>query len=137
MHYKGKIGISIVVILAILGISLAREYRFDAVGEIILMFSTALIAVLFVLLFLNQEVFTAWFKFMRVFVPIAIVLMVVETFFFNESNSLGMTGSGSLAFILITTYVIASIVLIVRAHRRLKRGTKNANPFTTGGQKPT
>ena len=132
MHYKTKIGISIVTILVILAISLAREYRFDAAGEIILMFSTALIMVLLVLLFLKQEVFTAWFKFMRVFVPIALVLMALDAFTYSESNYLGMTGSDSLVFILIMTYVIASIVLIIRAHRRLKRQAKTP-PSIVGG----
>lgn len=104
---------------------------FDAVAGTVFAYSIGVSVSLFILAFFKKEIFNSWFKFARIFVPIAAVLMVVEIFFYNESNSLGMTGSGSLAFILITTYVVASVVVIVRAHRRLKRGSSTLFPTDT------
>jgi len=108
---------------------------FDAITQVLFLIALGVAPILFVLSFLPKDVFTAWFKFARVFIPIAIVLAVIDAFTYSESNYLGMTGSGTLAFILITTYIIASLILIIRAHRRLKR-QQNPKLFPTGGQKP-
>ena len=105
---------------------------FDTVAGVVFAWSIGISAFLFILAFLKKEVFISWFKFARVYVPITIALMVIDAFTYSESNSLGMTGSDSLVFILIMTYVIASIVLIIRAHRRLKRQAKTP-PSIVGG----
>ena len=131
MHYKAKIGISIVVILAILAISLAREHRFDTVGTIVFLFSLVLIVILAVLLSLQEKVSVAWFKFALVYIPVAVVLIAVMP---ENSGLMGFYASDKedYAWLLSILFLIVSLILIIRAHRRLKRQEK-AGPLTSGG----
>src|SRR3989338_859526 len=122
MNYRAKIGISILIILAVLGISLSREYSFDTTGEIIVMLSAMLIPVLLVLLLLKQGVFTTWFKFARIYIPLFVLFIMFGGN--GGGNSLGIESGEFYGSLLGFVYFLISIVLIIRAHRRLKRQAK-------------
>lgn len=136
MPHKSKISISAVILLVILGTSLSRDHRFDSTGTFIFLFSIALIIILGTLLFLQKEVFNAWLKFARIYIPIAAILILFSPS--QRQCGLGVVCFGSdkedMTWFLSIPFFIISIVLIVRAHRRLKDQAK-ATPFPTGSQK--
>ncbi|MDP3042990.1 MAG: hypothetical protein Q8N21_01170 [bacterium] len=51
---------------------------FDYVGQFLFLFSIILIIVNFPLIFLKKEIFTSWWKFTRIYVPISAILTILS-----------------------------------------------------------
>lgn len=132
MSYKIKIRWLIGLTVLSFAIAIALYYigsQFDDIGFFLELFSVVLFVILVIIYFLPEQVFTAWFKFARIYIPIALVLAVGDR---ASGSDLFNTDAEFFTTFFSVIFVVASIILIVRAHRRLKRQEK-AGPFTSGG----
>jgi len=123
MHYKSKIGLSVAVLLVILGISLSRDHRFDSIGTFIFLFSIVLIIILGILLFFQKEIFDVWFGVARIYLPIAVILILISPS--QRQCGLGVVCIGSdkedISWFLSVAFLIISLILIIRAHHRTQQ----------------
>ena len=138
MTHKIKLIALFSLVLIISATNLLRERKFDDIGTFIFLFSIAVVLSLIMLYFLSKESFNIWLNFTVIYLPISVILVAIAPSY----NNCFFTGfcfqpdKESLTWLLSVLYFIISFVLIVRAHRRLKRKAKET-PFPTGGQKPT
>jgi hypothetical protein len=106
----------------------------DPIMNVLFLMGLGVAPVLFILAFLSKDVFVAWFKFARVYIPFFVLLIIFDDN--GGGNSLGIESGEIYGSLLGFVYFVVSIVILVRAHRRLKRQqTQSSNPFPTGGQK--
>ena|SRR3989338_11368159 len=149
MHYKSKfivIAIALFFLAAVLMLYARTEYVgicahrdwdcLDTLDTIVVIASSFLLVIsplVLILAFLHKEIFTVWFKFARIYVPIALVLVAITPSSSGGSMFIGFgePDKGSVGWLLGGIFVIISLVLIVRAHRRLKRQEK-AGPLASG-----
>ena len=96
---------------------------FDTVAGVVFAWSIGISAFLFILAFLKKEVFINWFKFARIYIPLSILFIVLDSSN-GDGNSLGIESGEFYGSLLSLIYFIVSIILIVRAYRRLKRQEK-------------
>jgi len=96
---------------------------FDTITNVSFLLALSITPILFVLAFLSKEVFTAWFKFARIYIPLSILFIVLDSSN-GDGNSLGIESGEFYGSLLSLIYFIVSIILIVRAYRRLKRQEK-------------
>ena len=135
MPYKKKTlilgGLSIIVfIVSALAFEL-NYYALDDMFQFFGFFSVILFIVSIILYFLPEQIFITWFKFARIYIPIALVLAVGGGATSNGSD-LFNTDAEFFTMFFSVIFVITSMVLIIRAHRRLKRQAKTP-PSIVGG----
>lgn len=149
MSYKVKIRWLIIAAVVVFIISTVLYYtgnQFDDSGnfvgnpyvdfqQFLDFFSVLSFIFLVILYFLPALVFTAWFKFARIYVPAALVFSVGGG---AKGSDLFNTDAEFFTTFFSFIFVVVSIVLIVRAQRRVKREQpRGSNPFPMGGQKPS
>ncbi|OGE04785.1 hypothetical protein A3F45_00650 [Candidatus Curtissbacteria bacterium RIFCSPHIGHO2_12_FULL_41_17] len=135
MSYKVKIRWLIGGTVVSFAVSIALYYInpvFDNVGFFFELFAVISFILLMILHFLPEQIFNSWLKFARIYIPIALVLAVGDR---ASGSDLFNTDAEFFTTFFSVIFVIASIILIVCAHRRLKRQTKTT-PFPAGDQKP-
>lgn len=86
MSYRKKIGLSValIIIMVIIGYLLTEIVRLDffdsldeSIGIPVFLFSVALLVVYFLFLFMREEIFNYWKRFAKIFLPIAIILIII------------------------------------------------------------
>ncbi len=109
---------------------------FDVITNTLFTLALGVVPMLFILAFLSKEVFTAWFKFARIYIPFFVLFIMLDSG--GDGNSLGIDSEEFYGSLLGFAYFVVSLILIIRVHRRVKREAKgtNSNPFPMGGQKP-
>ena len=150
MHHKGKFiafAITLFFMAAILllyarveytGICAHRDWGcLDTLDAIVVTLTSLLFVaspLVLILAFLRQEVFSIWFKFARIYLPIALVLVAITPSSSGGSIFIGFgePDKESVAWLLGAIFVIIGLILIIRAHRRLKRQAKTP-PSVVGG----
>src|SRR3989338_645604 len=135
MPYKKKTlilgGLSIIVfIVSALAFEL-NYYALDDMFQFFGFFSVILFIVSIILYFLPEQIFITWFKFARIYIPIALVLAVGGGATSNGSDLFNTDAEFFTTFFSVI-FVVISIILIIRAHRRLKRHAKT-QPSIVGG----
>ena len=135
MPYKKKTlilgGLSIIVfIVSALAFEL-NYYALDDMFQFFGFFSVILFIVSIILYFLPEQIFITWFKFARIYIPIALVLAVGGGATSNGSD-LFNTDAEFFTMFFSVIFVITSMVLIIRAHRRLKRQAKTPQSIVGG-----
>ena len=104
---------------------------FDDLQQFLDFFSVLSFISLIILYFLPEQIFITWFKFARIYIPIALVLAVGGGATSNGSDLFNTDAEFFTTFFSVI-FVVISIVLIIRAHRRLKRQAKTP-PSIVGG----
>ncbi|EKE20492.1 MAG: hypothetical protein ACD_7C00551G0001 [uncultured bacterium] len=86
MSYGKKISLSIglMIIMVIIGYLLTEIVRLDffdsvdeSIGIPVFLFSIVLFFIFFIFLFIKEEIFNIWKKFAKIFLPIAIILIII------------------------------------------------------------
>ena len=134
MHYKDKIRWLIGAAVFCFALSIGLYYlgpRFDDIGFVLEIFSPFSFVFLIILYFLPEQIFITWFKFTRIYIPIALVLAVGGGATSNGSDLFNTDAEFFTTFFSVI-FVVISIILIIRAHRRLKRQAKTP-PSIVGG----
>lgn len=110
------------IFLFLIGIVLANVYEIglcktlfcfdiveDGIGVPVGFFSIVLFVLSFILLFLREEIFQSWWKFTKIFIPISLLLILVNSF-----SSHGSFLAGSLGFDAeLTTWWTAGLFFII------------------------
>ena len=135
MNHKRKIlwsiGASVIGFLITVFLENLNRRVFDDLQQFLGLFSIISFIVLVILYFLLEQVFISWFKFARIYIPIALVLAVGGGATSNGSDLFNTDAEFFTTFFSVI-FVVISIVLIIRAHRRLKRQAK-AGSLASGG----
>ena len=104
---------------------------FDDLQQFLDFFSVLSFISLIILYFLPEQIFITWFKFARIYIPIALVLAVGGGATSNGSDLFNTDAEFFTTFFSVI-FVVISIILIIRAHCRLKRQAKTP-PSIVGG----
>ncbi|MEW6610107.1 MAG: hypothetical protein AB1352_00545 [Patescibacteria group bacterium] len=139
MHSKRNLIIIAVILFALaivlmlyaqakyVGICAPRDWGcLDTLDSIVIVVSSLFLILspfLLILAFLHKETFNVWFKFARIYVPISFVLVAITPSGSGGSMFIGLgePDKGSVAWLLGVIFVITSLILIIRSHRRVKR----------------
>ena len=104
--------------------------KLDAIQQFLGLFSIISFILLIALYFLAEPVFVTWKKFARIYLPIAAVLVIFEP---SSLVLIDFYGRGKdregLTMFLSGLFILISLILIVRAHRRLKRQSPTSSPL--------
>lgn len=94
----------------------------DVVYNVIIFFLPVLPLFLFSLITykMPEGVFQAWWRFARVFVPLAMFLILITPAYTH--NWMFPVTKGTVAVALSGLFVLTSLIRVVIAHRRLKQG---------------
>src|SRR3990167_5499643 len=123
MDYKKNIRTLIAISVIGIVVGAVIEGWLEATGQFLELFSFVSLILFVVLHFLSESVFTLWKKFVRIYLPLSILLTLISPS--DRQCGLGVVCLGSdkedAIFSLGILFLIISLILIVRAHRRLKR----------------
>ncbi|OGL88066.1 hypothetical protein A3I42_04075 [Candidatus Uhrbacteria bacterium RIFCSPLOWO2_02_FULL_49_11] len=134
-----KKNIRVLIITSVIGVVLGIiiEDWLNAAGIFLEFFSFVSLVIFIILHFLPEAVLASWIEFARIYLPISIILTLISPS--NRQCGLGVVCLGTdkedAIMSLGALFLIISIFLIIRTHRRLKRQTKTT-PFPIGDQKP-
>lgn len=93
----------------------------------LLVYSMAVFICLIILYFLPEQALNSWWKFARIYVPISAVVVAIMP---TSNGFMGFYSSDKeyYTWLVSVLFVLISLVLIVRAHRRLKRQDPSSPP---------
>lgn len=91
--------------------------NFNEIIQVVLIFSIPIIIVSFVLLFFQEQVFRAWSKFTIIFLPIAVILIVITP---STTGSIDPIEREPLTLFLSVIFLIISIFIIAIKSFRLR-----------------
>lgn len=84
----------------------------DQIGGVIELFSIALFIISFILLFVRDEVFNAWFKFSRLWLPISLIFVFIASP--NDGGVLASPSSRALLIIFsLSLFLMISLGIII------------------------
>ena len=97
---------------------------FDYVGQFLFLFSIILIIVNFPLTFLKKEIFTSWWKFARIYVPISAILTILSGSG-RGGGYIGLTSDyESTAWFTAGLFFILSLIIIIYKTISIRRKEK-------------
>ncbi|MCG2690790.1 hypothetical protein L6249_01830 [Candidatus Parcubacteria bacterium] len=97
---------------------------FDYSGQFLFLFSVILIVINFSLIFLHKEIFTSWWKFARIYIPVSAILTILSGSG-SGGGYIGLTSDyESTAWFMAGLFFIISLALIIYKSIKL-RGKHN------------
>jgi hypothetical protein len=84
--------------------------------------SATLFSITSLLLFMREEVFSAWFLFAKWLVPLTIILSILAGFGEQPSYMPAMITPGTVSFLMSSLFLIISLILIAYKFFTLKKG---------------
>jgi len=112
------------LVLVVIGVILGRY--FEVMGQFVQLFSLGSFVSILLLNFLNTQIFQTWKKFVQIFIPILIVLVLLAPEYSN--NNFGGVGYGFdkelTTWWLSSIFFVVSMIVIFRKYAVLRKDVK-------------